>query len=43
LTVLEELKQLASVDLFTEGRNDGTFVGRSSYLDFERVRLLFND
>jgi hypothetical protein len=43
VTVLEELKQLASVDLFTEGRNDETFVGRPFYLDFERVRLLSND
>ena len=43
VSVLEELKQLASVDLFAEARSDETFVGRPFYLDFERLRLLSND
>ena len=39
----EELKRLASVDLFNEIRKDENFVGRPFYLDFDELRLLSND
>lgn len=41
--VVEELKKLASVDLFEECRARQTFVGRPFYLDFDRLRLMSND
>ncbi|MFF5283171.1 ATP-binding protein [Streptomyces sp. NPDC013171] len=43
MTMLEELKQLASVDLFAESRKEDAFVGRPFYLDFDRLRLMSND
>jgi hypothetical protein len=43
VSVLEELRQLATVDLFSEGRQEGAFVGRPFYLDFQHLRLLSND
>jgi hypothetical protein len=42
-TVVQQLKQLASVDLFAECRVDEFFVGRPFYLDFDRLRLMSND
>ena len=42
-TVIDQLKELASVDLFKESADDEWFVGRPFYLDFDRMRLLSND
>lgn len=42
-TVVQQLKELATVDLFKECRGDEGFVGRPFYLDFDRLRLLSND
>lgn len=42
-TMFEELKQLASVDLFAESRKEDAFVGRPFYLDFNYLRLMSND
>jgi hypothetical protein len=42
-TVVQQLKQLATVDLFAECRGDDFFVGRPFYLDFDRLRLMSND
>src|SRR5438876_10656133 len=42
-SVVEELKKLAHVDVFVEGRNEDSFVGRPFYLDYDRLRLLSND
>ncbi len=42
-SVVEELKQLATVDLFEAAKNDDYFVGRPFYLDFDHLRLLSND
>lgn len=41
--IIEELKQLATVDIFEEGRKQDAFVGRPFYLDFDRLRLMSND
>ena len=41
--VVEELKALASVDLFGEGRDPATFVGRPFHFDYTRVKILVND
>src|SRR5687767_14489622 len=41
--VIEELKALAAVDLFKEGRNPEGFVGRPFYFDYTRVKVLVND
>jgi hypothetical protein len=43
VTVLQELKELASLDLFKESASDELFVGRPFYLDFDRLRLMSND
>ncbi|MDT0308049.1 DUF87 domain-containing protein [Streptomyces sp. DSM 44917] len=43
MTMIEELKQLASVDLFAESRKEDAFVGRPFYLDYDRLRLMSND
>ncbi|MGW5248296.1 ATP-binding protein [Streptomyces sp. NPDC004129] len=43
MTMFEELRQLASVDLFQESRKEDAFVGRPFYLDFDRLRLMSND
>lgn len=40
---MEELKALASVDLFTEGRHENAFVGHPFYFDYTSVRVLVND
>lgn len=42
-TVIEELKALASVDLFKSGRDAATFVGRPFSFDYAVVKLLLND
>jgi Helicase HerA, central domain len=42
-SVLDELKSLASVDLFTAGREASTFVGRPFSFDYTTVKLLVND
>ena len=41
--VLEQLKTLASVDLFKEGRTPESFVGRPFYCDYTHVKVLVND
>jgi hypothetical protein len=43
MDVVEELKTLATVDLFTEGRDPKTFVGRPFYFDYTTVKVLVND
>jgi hypothetical protein len=43
MTVIEELKSLASVDLFKEGQDDATFIGRPFYFDYSKVKVLVND
>jgi hypothetical protein len=42
-TVIQQLKELATLDLFKECRADEAFVGRPFYLDFDRLRLMSND
>src|SRR4051812_34866717 len=42
-SVVEELKSLATTDLFSEARSDDRFVGRPFHLDFDRLRMLSND
>src|SRR5687767_13449697 len=42
-TILQELRELASVDLFAAGRREDTFVGRPFYLDFSFLRMVSND
>ncbi len=42
-TIIEDLKKLATVDLFAEVRKDGAFVGRPFYLDFNTLKILSND
>jgi hypothetical protein len=42
-SIVEQLKQLASVDLFKDGRKDDAFVGRPFHLDFGMLRILSND
>lgn len=42
-SVVEELKRLASIDLFEECQKQDAFVGRPFYLDFDRLRLMSND
>src|SRR5260370_30330226 len=42
--IIENLKQLATVDLFEECRKQrDAFVGRPFYLDFNTLKLLSND
>lgn len=42
-TVIDELKSLATVDLFKAGRDSATFVGRPFSFDYTTVKLLLND
>src|SRR6266478_7106872 len=42
-SVIEDLKSLASVDLFKTGREPETFVGRPFAFDYTTVKLLVND
>lgn len=39
----EKLKALASTDIFNNGRDEKTFVGRPFYFDYETVKILVND
>jgi len=39
----QQLKDILSVDIFSEGRNDSLFVGRPFYLDYEKARVLISD
>jgi hypothetical protein len=41
--VVEELRALASVNLFAAARDPETFIGRPFYFDYSRVKLLVND
>jgi hypothetical protein len=43
MSIVEELKQLATVNLFTEAREPSTFVGRPFYFDYASLKLLAND
>jgi hypothetical protein len=43
MSIIEELKQLASVDLFTDIKDLSTFVGRPFYFDYTSLKLLAND
>lgn len=43
VTVIDQLKELATVDLFKDVAADELFVGRPFYLDFDRLRFLSND
>ena len=43
MQLVEELKTLATVDIFAEARQPDTFVGRPFYFDFSRVKVLCND
>lgn len=42
-TIIDELKALASVDLFASARDDSTFIGRPFYFDYSTLKLLVND
>lgn len=41
--ITEKLKALASTDIFRDGRDRETFVGRPFYFDYETVKVLVND
>jgi Predicted ATPase len=41
--IIEDLKKLATVDLFGECRKSDAFVGRPFYLDYDKLRLMSND
>lgn len=41
--ITEKLKALASTDIFKDGRDASTFVGRPFYFDYESVKILVND
>lgn len=41
--IIEDLKKLATVDLFEECKKNEAFVGRPFYLDYDRLRLMSND
>lgn len=38
-----QLKEIASVDIFSKGRNQALFVGRPFYLDYEKAQILVSD
>lgn len=38
-----KIKEIASVDLFSKGRDDALFVGRPYYLDYEKAQILVSD
>jgi hypothetical protein len=42
-SVVETLKELASIDIFKEAKDENAFVGRPFYLDYDHLRLLSND
>jgi len=39
----QKLKEIASVDLFTRGKDKSLFVGRPFYLDYEKSQILVSD
>jgi DNA helicase HerA-like ATPase len=41
--IVEKLKELASTDIFKNGRDLKTFVGHPFYFDYETVKVLVND
>src|SRR5919204_5158416 len=41
--VFEELKKLATVDLFAAAKGPACFVGRPFYFDYAKLKLLVND
>jgi hypothetical protein len=41
--ITEKLKALASTDIFRDGRDPETFVGRPFHFDYEKVKVLVND
>lgn len=43
MSVLEELKQLATVDLFSTAGEAAQFVGRPFYFDYSKIHILVND
>jgi hypothetical protein len=43
VSVVEELKKLATIDFFAEAKSEDRFVGRPFYLDFGRLRMMSND
>jgi DNA helicase HerA-like ATPase len=43
MSIVEELKKLAAVDLFTDVKDLSTFVGRPFYFDYTSLKLLAND
>ena len=38
-----QLKNIASIDIFNKGRNKSLFVGRPYYLDYEKTQILVSD
>ncbi|MEK8019158.1 MAG: DUF87 domain-containing protein [Candidatus Parabeggiatoa sp.] len=39
----QKLREIASVDLFTKGKDESLFVGRPFYLDYEKAQILVSD
>lgn len=40
MSLTQELKNLAMVDIFTEAKKTDLFIGRPYYLDFDKAYLL---
>ncbi len=43
MSIHEQLKQLATVNVFDVVRDDDTFIGRPFYFDFNKMKILSND
>lgn len=43
MSIAEQLKGMASVDLFKEATREAAFVGRPFYFDFNKMKVLSND
>lgn len=43
MSLTQELKNLAMVDIFTEAKKTDLFIGRPYYLDFDKAYLLITD
>jgi hypothetical protein len=41
--ITAKLRELASTDIFNNGRDQATFVGHPFYFDYEKVKILVND
>lgn len=41
--ITDQLKELATTNIFKHGRDKSTFVGRPFYFDYEKVKVLVND